>query len=278
MKTFIAIISLSLALNLVSGYQYSEAEDREATNRDDGDDDEPAMDISETKKCYVFGQCQEYSIDFKDTKDAEGCHKFCGNNNECNWWSWEPDFELCMLFVNCTEANIDPPLVAPCSSCISGQKLCPSRECHGGFKCQGHFVDSYHIATLEECIEKCNNHVDCEWFTLEKDNDHCILYEECENQFDCDTCASGEKKCANGYKGTTPAPPAAPRTEPPFCEDTGAPNSWVCNVDWLTSDYTEVWVNGDGNGRDNSDCNLLMANDQTLAYESCIDTWDAYDG
>ena len=63
MKTFIAIVSLSLALNLVSGYQvsswrniilwckelssyvcflsiqYSEAEDREATNRDDGDDD-----------------------------------------------------------------------------------------------------------------------------------------------------------------------------------------------------------------------------------------------
>ena len=82
MKTFLAIVSLSLALNLVSGYQvsswrnitlwckelsnyvcslsiqYSEAEDREATNRDDGDDDEPAMDISETKKCYVFGQCQ----------------------------------------------------------------------------------------------------------------------------------------------------------------------------------------------------------------------------
>ena len=78
---------------------------------------------------------------------------------------------------------------------------CPSRECHGSFKCQGDFVDSYDIATLEECIEKCNNHVDCQWFTLEKDNDHCILYEECENQFDCDTCASGEKKCANGYKG-----------------------------------------------------------------------------
>jgi len=230
MKTFIAIISLSLALNLVSGYQYSEAEDREATNRDDGDDDEPAMDISETKKCYVFGQCQEYSIDFKDTKDAEGCHKFCGNNNECNWWSWEPELDLCMLFVNCTEANIDPPLFDPCPTCISGQKLCPSRECHGGFKCQGHFVDSYDIATLEECIEKCNNNVNCQWFTLEKDNDHCILYEECENQFDCDTCASGEKKCANGYKGTTAATPTCISSPGDCHTDADCCGSQVCNL------------------------------------------------
>ena len=78
---------------------------------------------------------------------------------------------------------------------------CPARECHGAFKCKGDFVDSFAIATLEECIEKCNDVVDCEWFTLEKANDHCILYEECDDQFDCETCATGEKKCAHGYKG-----------------------------------------------------------------------------
>merc|ERR1711934_927034 len=50
---------------------------------------------------------------------------------------------------------------------------------------------------------------DCQWFTLEKANDHCILYEECDDQFDCETCATGEKKCAHGYHGTTPAPPKA---------------------------------------------------------------------
>ena len=78
---------------------------------------------------------------------------------------------------------------------------CPARECHGAFKCKGDFVDSYAIATLEECIEKCNEAEDCQWFTLEKANDHCILYEECDDQFDCETCASGEKKCAHGYQG-----------------------------------------------------------------------------
>ena len=78
---------------------------------------------------------------------------------------------------------------------------CPARECHGAFKCQGNFVDSYAIATLEECIEKCNENEDCQWFTLEKANDHCIIYEECNDQFDCETCATGEKNCAHGYHG-----------------------------------------------------------------------------
>ena len=62
-------------------------------------------------------------------------------------------------------------------------------------------MDSYAIGTLEECIEKCNDNVDCQWFTLEKSNDHCILYEECNDQFDCETCATGEKNCAHGYHG-----------------------------------------------------------------------------
>ena len=78
---------------------------------------------------------------------------------------------------------------------------CPARECHGAFKCKGDFVDSFAIATLEGCIEKCGETEDCAWFTLEKSNDHCILYEECNDQFDCETCATGEKKCANGFKG-----------------------------------------------------------------------------
>ena len=89
----------------------------------------------------------------------------------------------------------------PLKISLSFQLRCPARECHGAFKCQGDFVDSFAIATLEECIQKCNDVEDCQWFTLEKANDHCILYEECNDQFDCETCASGEKKCANGYKG-----------------------------------------------------------------------------
>merc|ERR1711992_496400 len=114
-----------------------------------------------------------------------------------------------MIYSNCTEEGVDPPAVEPCPECISGEAKCPARECHGAFKCQGNFVDSYAIATLEECIEKCNENEDCQWFTLEKANDHCIIYEECNDQFDCETCATGEKNCARGYHGTTPKPAAS---------------------------------------------------------------------
>ena len=64
---------------------------------------------------------QEYSIDFKATKDPESCHKFCAKNKDCTWWSWEPAHELCMLYSTCTEEGVDPPAVEPCPECISGE-------------------------------------------------------------------------------------------------------------------------------------------------------------
>ena len=50
-------------------------------------------------------------------------------------------------------------------------------------------------------MKKCLHDTDCNWFTLEKEHDNCILYEECHDQFDCETCATGEKDCARGYHG-----------------------------------------------------------------------------
>ena len=107
------------------------------------DDDVPASDISERHKCYVSGQCQvwlfvinvpslmkflneasfqEYSLNFKQTADADACHKFCGKQNEaCNWWSFEPAQSLCVLFGNCTE-NGEPDKII-CEDCISGERL-----------------------------------------------------------------------------------------------------------------------------------------------------------
>ena len=54
---------------------------------------------------------------------------------------------------------------------------------------------------LEDCMEKCKEHPSCNFFTLEKQNDHCILYEDCDVRIDCETCASGAKYCSLGYHG-----------------------------------------------------------------------------
>merc|ERR1712241_1035879 len=117
----------------------------EYDNRDGKD-----MSISEHRQCYVFGQCQEYSIDFSKQENAEDCHSFCGKLEGCNWWSWQPDQSLCLAFQNCTVAGA--PSDAICPDCISGEKLCPSRECHQQYKCRGHFVDTLRMSHVRNAL------------------------------------------------------------------------------------------------------------------------------
>ena len=78
---------------------------------------------------------------------------------------------------------------------------CPARECYGAFKCQGIFIDSFEIDHLEDCIGACNANDICMWYTLEKTNNHCVLYENCDVKNECETCASGERLCSVGYHG-----------------------------------------------------------------------------
>ena len=104
------------------------------------------MNTSEQYQCYVFGQCQvscdfiniqmsfgpeisvfvqEYSVNFQSVGDAKSCHKFCGKNDDCKWWSWEPDHSQCMLFSNCTDIKhtTEHPNIELCPDCISGQQM-----------------------------------------------------------------------------------------------------------------------------------------------------------
>ena len=78
---------------------------------------------------------------------------------------------------------------------------CPARDCHGAFKCEGHFIDSFTISHIEDCIKACSDDVICMWYTLEKTHDNCVLYEDCDVKNDCSTCASGERDCSVGYHG-----------------------------------------------------------------------------
>merc|ERR1712241_1438681 len=187
--------------------------DEDPENRDDdfkrslaGNRDGGIMDTSEKWECYVFGQCEEYSVNFEEIDSAESCHKFCGKNDDCKWWTWEPSLTLCSLFANCTDPkhSTGHPDAGPCSDCISGQQACPGRECHSPDKCQGHVVQgkiSKKAGNLEDCINICKDTVNCKWYTYEKQNDHCMLFKDCDSLISCDTCATGQKYCSNGYHG-----------------------------------------------------------------------------
>ena len=64
-------------------------------------------------------------------------------------------------------------------------------------------MQSYSISDLEDCIQICNKDPNCKWYTLEKDKNHCVLYENCHKKFDCQTCATGEEYCSRGYLPTS---------------------------------------------------------------------------
>ena len=64
---------------------------------------------------------QEYSVNFQQVSDADSCHKFCGKNEDCGWWSFEPSQSMCMAFKNCTESG--HPDTGACPDCISGERL-----------------------------------------------------------------------------------------------------------------------------------------------------------
>jgi len=186
------------------------------------------MDTSEKLECYVWGQCEEYSVNFEKIDTAEACHKFCGKNDDCKWWTWVQDNSLCSLFANCTDPkhSAGHPNAGPCSNCISGQHACHARDCHSVHKCQGILVDTKVMDHLEDCVYYCRDTVGCEWYTYNKKDDHCVLYENCNSTISCDTCASGPKDCSKGYHGdddtvteaVTKAPTQAAFEDNPFAE------------------------------------------------------------
>ena len=97
-----------------------------------------------------------------------------------------------------------PNLTTSPSSFILWKFLrCPPHDCHEPHKCKGNFVDSFEIRHLEDCIKECNDNHHCKYYTLEKNMDHCVLYEDCHETTTCDSCASGKKYCSIGYHGTS---------------------------------------------------------------------------
>merc|ERR1719158_1204639 len=171
-------------------------------------------------KCYIHGQCQEFTIDFQFSDDPDECGHYCRKKNKalaeedthrCNWWSWEPAQELCIMFHNCTTSASGNPSGLLCPECISGMGDCPARECALAQKCKGIFIDSFMADNVQTCLSKCVETDICEYYTFEKTKKHCMLYEDCypdpaTNEFmPCDTCLTGERSCGLGYLGNTPA-------------------------------------------------------------------------
>ena len=75
---------------------------------------------------------------------------------------------------------------------------------------------------------------------------------------------------------------------PPYCEDNGEPEAWVCHLNWdsptVLDKSVEYWggagptsflPTGPGAGRTSQDCDLLWKHPK--AIENCIETYNIFE-
>ena len=73
-------------------------------------------------------------------------------------------------------------------------------SCYIEGQCQdGLELDSKAAFSYYQCLEQCQNDVDCNFFTYDSDDNLCYLLANCTqiNTTTCPNCYSGEKDCPN---------------------------------------------------------------------------------
>ncbi len=70
----------------------------------------------ETSICSQPGECQGSFVADLFVLDEENCQKECFENNECLWYSFDVDFDYCLLTKDCSPINS--------TSKVFGQKSC----------------------------------------------------------------------------------------------------------------------------------------------------------
>ena len=71
--------------------------------------------------CFVQGQC-EGLLDFGlETNSATECLDVCQSFDQCTWFTYKPEVQLCLLYQTCTTLD------ETCTTCISGQQGCHPR-------------------------------------------------------------------------------------------------------------------------------------------------------
>ncbi len=73
-------------------------------------------------ECWIQGNCQGILIDEVTAADSNACLDFCMANDECLWFTYNPDNQECVLLEDCQEVDLD------CTNCLSGQRQCSAQK------------------------------------------------------------------------------------------------------------------------------------------------------
>merc|ERR1712241_1301873 len=124
------------------------------------------------QQCDVAGECQGTFLGFASTNSSAECLVQCKESAECSWFTHNEPDNFCAIYQTCD--SIDASV---CPECISGQRSCKVCELPG--ICQGELLHEDVAGTLTICEAQCQEVAGCNYYTYDKDNDHCILFSTC---------------------------------------------------------------------------------------------------
>ncbi len=143
-------------------------------------------------QCDLPGQCASVPLSSAVTGDIAECQAFCLDNQpNCQWFTYNNASLVCLLFEDCGN-------LTACQSCVSAQVNCSFFQCGLVGQCQAVVIATDAVESEDECLQDCKDLEPCEWYTFNDgggDVGACLLFAECDELNDCQTCSSGEDDC-----------------------------------------------------------------------------------
>ena len=149
------------------------AEFTNQTNENTNDVPEIQLDIGDFSQCFEKGICMEaHLLDVTKIENVSSCMEMCQSDDQCQWASFDLEFQFCTLYKDCPKRWIDKTH----SKYITSKVNCPLEiPCNVTGRCEGP------IRTLQvtnhECHEKCGNDINCNWYSI--GDNLCIMYRSC---------------------------------------------------------------------------------------------------
>ena len=151
-------------------------------------------------ECYLNGECTDSNyVGAQRAKDMNQCISICQDTSKCNWSTFVPDLEDCIMFSDCNTLSSDN-----CKECKTNEKGCQKIQCHADGICQvssklefhfmvlfaklksfftikGDLLEAKYSTTFDACGYMCKAFAqNCHWFSYEKKSSNCFMFKTCD--------------------------------------------------------------------------------------------------
>ena len=117
----------------------TQAENTNETRIESNNVTEIQLDIGDFSQCFKKGLCKEgHLLEVTKTENVSLCMEMCQLDDQCQWVSFDMEFQFCTLFRDCPEIDIDETR----SKCITSKVNCPLKiPCKVTGRCEVCFLD-----------------------------------------------------------------------------------------------------------------------------------------